>query len=351
MGFYYSLFFILLLLALIGDSSLRNKTRGNNTAIYRIALLCISTVLIVITSIRYEVGTDYTAYIEEAQYMLKIPFKEAIFKYELFFVLFTKISYGLFGTMQFFYMVIAFVIIVPFALSINYMKESLFYVFLFFFVTTTFFISLNAMRQIAAFSIAFYAFVKYLRTDNKKFFLAIIIATFWHTSALIYLSIYFLDKINLNRVYILVLVSFIVFKVILNQLMISFIENTGLPLRYYFLAQEGSSSLMFIIISLIVFILFKFFVKRNDNKSNLFYNISLLNVGVAIFADGIPGAYRLMYIFYPFYCFICPYMIRNSRIKQKRIMAIVLFCLFAIYYYRQQILGNANEIVPYKSIL
>jgi len=349
MVFYYCLFTIILFLALFGDISWKNKLLGNNTVIYRIALICISTVLVIVMSIRYEVGTDYTAYIWQAGHMLSLPFREAILEYELFYILFSKLSYRLFDSMQFFYVIIALVIIVPFALSIRNLDESLFYVFLFFFVTTVFFISMNAMRQIAAFSICFYG-LKYLRKKSFFFILSVIFASLWHTSALIYLSLYFLDKINLDRIYILVLISFVVLKSGLNLLIISFIERTGLPLEFYFMAQEEASSKMFILISTIIFFLFKIFVKRESVNANLFYNISLINVGIAIFADGIPGAYRLVYMFYPFYCFICPYMIKNSRIKQKTVMAIVLFSLFAIYFYKQQILGNANEIIPYKTI-
>jgi hypothetical protein len=349
MEFYYILFTIILLLALLGDVSRRIKIFGNNTVFYRIALFSISMFLIVIMSIRYEVGTDYTAYIHQAKHMLSIPFEEAIIQYELFYILFSKISFSLFDSMQFFYLIIAILIIVPFALSIRHSDESLFYVFLFFFVTTVFFISMNAMRQMAAFSISLYA-LKYLRNKSFFFLLYVVFASLWHTSALIYLSLYFLDKINLDRIYILVLISFVVFKSVLNVLILSFIERTGLPMEFYFAAQKEASSKMFIIISVIIFFLFKFFVIRKGDNANLLYNISLINVGVAIFADGIPGAFRLVYMFYPFYCFISPFMIRNSRIKQKNVMAIVLFSLFAIYFYRQQILGNANEIIPYKTI-
>ncbi|WP_430934124.1 EpsG family protein [Saccharicrinis sp. 156] len=349
MVFYYYLFTIVLLLALFGDISRNNKSLGNNTVIYRIVLFFVSALLILVASIRYEVGTDYTAYIWQANDMLSLSFNEAIVKYELFYILFTKLSYGLFDSMQFFYLIIALLITVPFALAIKHFEESMFYVFLFFFVTTIFFISLNAMRQMAAFSICFYA-LKYLRNKKKVFFLLIVFATLWHTSAIIYLSLYFLNKIKLDRIYILVLVSFVVLKSGLNILIVSFIEKTGLPMEFYFAAQEGASSRMFILISTIVFILFKFLVKKENENSNLYYNLSLINVGVAIFADGIPGAYRLVYMFYPFYCFICPFMIKNTRFKQKIVMAIVLFGLFSIYFYRQQILGNANEIIPYKTI-
>ena len=349
MEFYYILFSVILFIALLGDFLWKNEQFGDNTVYYRIALTSISIVLILIMSIRYEVGTDYTAYIKQARHMLRIPFREAILQYELFYIIFTKISYGLFNSMQFFYIIIALLIVVPFAMAVKRSEDSLFFVFLFLFTTTVFFISMNAMRQMASFSICFYA-IKYLRDNKKIFILLVVFASLWHISAIIYLSLFFLDKLKIDKYYIFILISFVILKSGLNLLIMSLIERTGLPMEFYFAAQKDASSKMFIIISAFIFFLFKFLVERKSVNANLFYNISLINVGIAIFADGIPGAYRLVYMFYPFYCFICPYMIKNSRIEPKVVIAIVLFSLFAVYFYRQQILGNANEIIPYKTI-
>lgn len=349
MTFYLSFFTLVLAFGFIGDVSRRSIGGANTSVLYNATLFCISVVLIIIMAIRVEVGTDYLVYVEHARHMQELTFREAVFEYEFFFIVFSEISYSLFGSMQFFYLIIGLVIVTPFALSIKYYDESQFYVFLFFFVTTVFFISMNAMRQMASFSIVFYA-LRYLRDRGRYFLFLVLFASLWHYSAIVYLSIYILDRINLRRIYLPILVSFILFKSALNSLMIHFIEEAGLPGKFYFLVQEGASSKLLIVISLVVFFLFNFFVKRDKNDANLFYNIALVNVGVSVFADGIPGAYRLVYIFFPFYCFISPFMIRNSRIKPRIVMAIVLLGTFSVYFYRQQILGNANEILPYQTI-
>ena len=73
---------------------------------------------------------------------------------------------------------------------------------------------------------------------------------------------------------------------------------------------------------------------------------------ISVFIDGIPGGYRLIYLFWPFYIIICHYLMRESKNKLYGMFFIVcVLLMFGFYYYNMQIKGNANEVVPYQSIL
>ena len=294
--------------------------------------------------------TNAQAYFEYAKKsILPFSFWDALKESELFFVFFSKLSYAIFENMQFLYVVIAFTFIFFTFKGILYYESQPILSLLFLFASTTFFISLNAMRQMASFAIFLYANKYIFSKQFKKYIFYIALAFFWHTSAIIYIAFYFLPNLKIRKCSFLIIVFSYLFKLILNKFVIQFLENTGIPIKYYFTLVEGASSKSFLLISFVIWICFTIFAKGEDKKLIFLYNISLIGVTISIFVDGIPGGYRLVYIFWPMYIVICPYIIRKA--KNWKILLFSLFLsIFIIYFYRQHIIGNSGEVVPYNSI-
>lgn len=353
MNFYFFWFAIILIICVSSNLSIK-EINGNikiYDSFYYVAIIYCGIIFFFISSLRFNVGTDYIAYQGYfKKNILGLPLFEALKKSELFFVLFSNLSYKLFGNLQLLYSILAFVVIFFTFKGISFYEKNYFLPILFFIITTSFFISLNAMRQMASFSLFLYA-TRYIY--QKKFWhymFFILIAFFWHTSAVFYIPCYFLCRISLQKKYFILLIISFGLKKILNVLIINIMNAMGLEMAYYFVTQEGASSKTFIFISIVINICFLVFCKeKKSDVSNFLFNISLIETFIAILGDGIPGSFRLMYLFWPMNIIICPYIIKKSNIKVFPL--IIFLSIFSFFFWKAQILSNTHEVVPYHSIL
>lgn len=356
MTFYIIFFSLMIFLCLFSNLGLKNRSNKSIAVygIYHISVIYFAFTLFLITALRYNVGTDYIAYqIYAKENIIGIPFFLALKKSEFFFVLFSKLSYSIFGNMQLLYVILAVFTYFFLIKGILYYEKNLILPATIFFISTCFFISLNTMRQFCACSIFIYATRFINKREFKKYVYCILLAFCWHTSSLIFIPCYFFSNIKIKKSFFVFIIGIFFLKKLLNIFISNFLSNIGINLNYYFLIQEGASSKSFIIISFFILFYFYFFVKRDFSViSNLFFNLSLIEFLISVFADGIPGSYRLVYLFYPCYIVICPYLLRKSKNKALgKFFILTILSMFAFYFYSQQILGNANEVVPYQSIL
>jgi transmembrane protein EpsG len=347
MSFYIGFFIFILSLCLFSEIGIRRNGKRILVIdpVYYIGIIYAFFICFLITALRYNVGTDYIAYQNYAkENILGVSFFEALKDSELFFVLFSKISYCLCGNMQFFYLLVSAFTYYFLAKGILFYDKKIFLVFLVFFISTCFFISLNVMRQICACAIFIFA---------TKYFLLILLALCWHKCSVFFIPFYFFRRIKIKKSFFVLVLGIFLLKRVLNIFVVNFLGSLGISLNYYFLMQDGVSSRTFIVISLFILLYFYFFVNRDFSEiSNLFFNICLVEFFISVFIDGIPGGYRLIYLFWPFYIIICPYLMRESKNKLYGMFFIVcVLLMFGFYYYNMQIKGNANEVVPYQSIL
>lgn len=353
MNFYIKVFTIILFIASL--CSVSHKKINNRVVItdelYYISIFYVAFILFFISAFRYKVGTDYTAYFDYAKReILPYTFIHALKNSEFFFVFFAKLSYELCGNMQIMYIAIAFTFIVFLVKGILYYERDIFIPIFFLIISTTFFISLNAMRQMASFAIFLYASRYIFEKNFKKYFLYIVLAFFWHTSSLLYLIFYFFPNYKIRKAFFVLLIFGYLAKSVLNKLIISFLSATGIPIQYYFTMAENASSKSFLLISFIIAFSFYLFALEDDNSVNNFlFNFSILGVLISIFVDGIPGGFRLVYLVWPMYIVICPYVLKRAK-SFKYILLVIYGGIFLFYFYRQHIIGNSGEVVPYNFI-
>lgn len=354
MNFYFVFFACVLFLCLFSQLG----TRRISTSViirdpcYYIGEIYVFLALFLISALRYEVGTDYLSYQEYAKNeILGYSIWQAMHNgTEPFFVLFTKLSYFLCGNMQIFYAIVAFFISYFLIKGILFYEKNLFFPISLFFITTSFFISFNAMRQMAAFSVFLYANRFILTKEFKKYLLCILLAMCWHTSAVAYLLCYFFPRIRIQKSFLPIVLGMFFAKKTINLLLMFFLEKKGLGLAYYFFVQEGTSSKSFIVISFCISFCFWLFCKRDTEKiRNFLFNCSISLVLISILGDGIPGSYRLVYLFWPMTTIICPYVYKKSGCFRLFIFILFLF-LFSFFFWKNQIIANTHDVVPYRSI-
>lgn len=188
---YFSLLFLMLLLALkekfvfVQDSS--NLKKNNNYIIISvISIFIFSTVI----GLRYYVGGDYVGYLDDFNYFnIGISYYDT--RYELGYYLLMVILKFLKLPYPFLFISISFLqIYFIYKWTSNY-KYLLPWIIYFYFTTLYIFESMNLMRQAIAFSLLLYSTIYIAKSEKLKFAVTVLIASFFHKSAIFFLPFYF----------------------------------------------------------------------------------------------------------------------------------------------------------------
>ncbi|MGE7614592.1 EpsG family protein [Paenibacillus sp. NPDC101420] len=149
-------------------------------------------IMVIVYGIRYNVGRDYLSY--------EIIYKNEYgwYNYEFLYTLSTNFFKFLNAPFWVFNVFLGFIIfylmyLISKDLNIGYEK-----IVLYFILTGQLFVSFNLVRQTIAAMIIMFAFRYITRKNIIKYAIGVIIASLFHTSAIIFIPLYFLKNINLN---------------------------------------------------------------------------------------------------------------------------------------------------------
>lgn len=241
-------------------------------------------------------------------------------------------------------------------------SENFFYSVLLFIISGYYFWSFNAVRQMIAMSIFVFAFQYIEKEEPGKYFAWILFAFGFHTTALLYLPIYFIRKIKLSpKVLVILSAIFLSSAVLLRNL--AFIITSKIAIfnvytaRYFesskFDSYTESSSIHSVInlLFLILFTVIALLYDKDQSKSNIWITLQFLAFAFASLSKVLPLANRVSRLFAIMQIISIPFMTRLITDKKVRILvnfSIVLcytiFC-FVTYY----LLGYHN-VFPYQTI-
>lgn len=330
---WFYLLFLLIIALCLNAYAKTKKNLYNNLLVFIVTIVAI---------FRYNVGYDYQTYYRiiinenhELIYLLFSPlsalFAEiAIYFHspQLLFVLFGVPTYILiFSTLRKF----------SFAYSISVLM----------FICLCYFNTLSIIRQALAVAITFYGY-RYVR--ERKFFcymLLVVLATLFHTSAVFSVIIYWLPRIQFNKLIILLISAIILRPVIffaMNKL--GFYDN--------YLSEdihiEGGSLIIIFILFMYMFCLYIWLKQRTIDNRGL---INIVSVGVicyAFFGPHLGGRASLYFEIY-FYLLL-PNLTSKLATSHKKAMMLVasysFVCFFILYMWIPFIKGNISSYVPYK---
>lgn len=191
--------------------------------------------------------------------------------------------------------------------------------------------SFNIVRQYLALAIFVYGIQYILKNDIKKYILTIVIATLFHSSAIILLPIYFLNKIKIKRLYqwyillIIIIISPLLSKIFYTLLSLSK-YNVYMSREAYSTADPTYSEL---ITFSIVYIIAMFFYNtcKNDEKYNLFLNMLLVGLCIALLSFKIILAYRIILYFKIISVFMCVRILELLKIKNNKLIMTIIFII------------------------
>ena len=330
-----------------------------------ILFLASSLPFIIVSSIRYDVGTDYMVrYFPD---YIKIANGAKIDNLEPLFYLLIKLCTFITSQPYILFVITSIIIYLLTFKSIEEQTENWILSITIFFAAGFFFQSMNLVRQFVAMALIIYAH-KYLYDITKKkylWYLCIIIATLIHSISLVYLILVFLKKKKINIIWIF---SITIVTVLLGNVIMKYgydffrsIDISNIQKYAVYFRQAGDFSWSMFLTEAVLYIFLYFFNKEDDldERKNLYTNVQGLAVIFIVLSLRIELFSRLAGLFTIFQIISIPYFFRkndvfNIKLKKKEInlkkiciIGIILLYIIRLIY---ALWNGAYEVLPYKTI-
>lgn len=326
----------------------------------KIATLVALLIPILISGLRYGVGSDYFAYIAQYNILKAIPVTEYLKSYafgdEITFYFLTKISQFLSGGEDLLFWTAGVLTIVFLYLGIKKYKPPHETLVFFLMLLTIFPSTLNNIRQGITISIFFFASSYIIERKAIQYFILILFASTIHTSAIVLIPLYFLNRIikpsNGKMVNIIKLgatalgTSLILPRLLEGVRNISTFSKYELYQSYVVVGKNYTFGLKLAIVALCIIV----FIHLRPRIQNYYFLLfSLLEV--MLLTLGFTSAFtkRIALYFSPFFILLIacvPEVFANKRLRYLAQLGLILYgvMFFTVSYY---ILGQAN-IIPYR---
>jgi len=350
-------------------------TKTNNKYLKVTYFIATMLPFIVISSIRYDVGTDYL-YRYAPDYLniingYDVPNLEIAFKLLIKLCILFSHDYILMFTITSI-IINYFVFKTIFKYSKNIILSILLY-----FITSNYFISMNLVRQYISMSVLLYFSINYLYDKRiYKYITAQIISILFHTMSIVFMVTCFLKNKIIKPIYaaIATLILFLFAKNII-QFFITLLRFLGLKNvnKYYIYFEniKGDFAISAFIIEIFVYMLFYFIIKKLKlknielTKETIFYfNIQTISLMMIILSARMELWNRIEIFFGLFNIISIPYFYNILKkelnfdikliTKKLRFNYIVYSAIIMIFIVRMTysvIIKGSIDVLPYKTII
>ncbi len=206
---------------------------------------------------------------------------------------------------------------------------------------------MSAMRQAAAMgciAIAYY-FVKEKKTIC--FIITCFVAYCFHSSAMLFLPIYWLDKIPYKQWTRIAAIATMVIAYIFRTTLWS-IATLFARQQYFSNKAGGQKMYLFMILSVILgFIFRKKFVENEKNSNKILLYLQMLSVMIWPMASINSATFRMYYYYHMFIILYVPIVLKSILSKDTRIVVKYGFVFVGVYFLCSQILPVQQGYNPY----
>lgn len=235
----------------------------------------------------------------------------------------------------------------------NYSPNILLSIFLLYSLYFVFY-SMNIVRQIVAVSIVLYAYTQLIKGKNKLFLIYVCIATLFHYTALIALSIWWIKKISLSKikVYLSILLSFIGGFIILSPSILSLVLG---PYAHYLTSDKNGYRTSIIVPFLLscflsVLCIFIYNTSKNKIKNSLWMNIYIWGVITNNLLLYLSLGTRVVMYFSITQIILLPLYLYNNNFKQKIFPVFIIICYTSALFFMLLLSGSVG-VYPYNNVL
>jgi len=314
-------------------------------------------ILLLILMLRDQtIGVDIKTYLSHFSIVDKVSPQRAekLFGFERGFWLLNKIISAISTNENFFLAVIAIITTVP--LAVLYIKESenALLTISVFLMLSNFSILFSGLRQSIALAIIAIAFTFVKKKKLVWFILLVVLAFFFHKSALIAFLIYPVYHMNITRTKMFFSVPLIVLVFIFNKEIFEFLLVFLNDLGYNYEFEETSAYMMIILFALFVLLSYIAPAEENMDKNTIgLRNLGVLSLVIQIFALASPVAMRMNYYFMMFYPILLPKVIKRALPRNMQVYQLVgvVVMLYFFFDYISGMYTGADilQLYPYKA--
>jgi hypothetical protein len=311
--------------------------------------------MILIGAFRYDVGNDYGSYkmifenvdVFKSQISLGVFF---IFKVVNYLNLHYNFALFIFQFITLYFIYKGLKENVPYNRDIS--------ILIFFLYTKFHFETFSGMAQWISISIFFYS-ITYIRKEKiLKYFGLILLATFFHISAIFLFLVYFILRINFRKMYyyIILFLTFYLYKIDfakeIFKIAIKFLPQYRTYAGTVFMRNVNLGSGLTIIFNLLILLFAIYFKDKifNKNKNYIIF-INGFFIGFIIQIIGLKSflIYRMSWYFEPFILFLIPALINIFNKKNRKIVYGYILLYYISIYIKARIIYPSNNVI-YKLI-
>lgn len=196
--------------------------------------------------------------------------------------------------------------------------------------------SMTGLRQATAMSIILIAYI-FLREKNLlRFIITVIIASLFHSTALVFLIAYPLSYLKLNIKYIFILIIVILSSFLFSDQILWLINLISWEEQYtnYIQGEQTLNYTGFIIQLIILFfcLIFKKSLLNINNKEITMYNLLVIGLIFQLLSTDIAVLFRLSLYFSIFSIILIPNVINTIKDKNLRILVTFLIIIISCFY-------------------
>lgn len=323
----------LLIIVIIGLVSLLFKSRDTRKKFFLYASFLQLFLFLGLRAI--DVGVDLPNYFYFYDKCNQLGWSQVFsFRYEPFYIIYTKLIANFINDKQIFLVVTAFLSLIgPLYIIKKYSKNYFLSTFLFItfqFYTYDFYI----LRQVIAMSILLLS-LKYVEKRNfPKFAIMVGVATCFHTSAFLFIIVYWFSKIKIDNKKILMITGMMIAILLFGDKII----NMALNIVYqYYVGSVGEEGGYFYLIVLLIAFLSTTLVKNAfhlQQKNNfMWYNVLIISIFIQLFAIQKPIISRITIYYSIALIIVIPNAIQCIKDKNLKMLIDMIICLgFFIFY-------------------
>ena len=258
------------------------------------------------------------------------------------------------GNFQFFLFIVALMSIIPIAVLYYKKSENVILTIALFMVVAPFSMFFSGLRQSIAMGIIIFAF-KYIQ-DKKviKYIICVIIAMYFHKSAMFCLIFYPVYHAKITKKWLYIIIPTMIITYVFNKQIFSFLLHIYNPIyedNYGFVTSTGQYSILILLILFIIYC----FVFPDKNKINKEFmglrNMLILSTMFQLFVPINPIVMRMNYYTLLFVPILIPKVINIGYKKDYGILqlsVIIMSIFFFVYFIYNGYTGNdVLNIFPY----
>lgn len=324
-----------------------------------------SLMFILVSSIRYDVGTDYLyRYVYDFNTFLS---GKDVSNLEIGFKLLIKLCILITKSPQLLFIITStfingFIFYTIYTKSVNkYISITLFFTGAFFFQ------SLNMVRQYMAIVLLFSSYKMFLKENWFKLSLMVILALMLHTTSIIvvlgYLFILIINKIfkiNLaqkEKIILLTLVLVLLFGPYIRQLVNFVLSFTRFDVYIGSQYDYGDLQIIPFVMNLIVYFIMLYVIKKKKTvtkEDEFFLNMQLIALVLVALGNTMFLAIRMVYYFSIFQIISIPYFLKCLNTKKTKkiynLLTVFIILMYSTSLIWTHVLHTSDEVLPYKTV-